>query len=221
MGIAGLAASLNSEMFHVKHQSWFNEGMESLVIRPLVEQDLARHAEIMGDSAVVRYLYEDPLSRSEAEAHLSLRLATGPAGPGEWRNFAVDLGGHLIGEVGFVLNSVTHREAEVGYFFDPAFGGKGFATSAVATLVDWCFSELHAHRVVGRLDARNQRSALLLERLRFTAEGRFRENEFVKGEWTDELVYAVLEHEWEVVRPTLTTLVPVVFHVKHPHLPTE
>jgi len=208
-------------MFHVKHQSWFNEGMQSLVIRPLVEQDLARHAAIMGDEAVVRYLYEESLSLNDAEAHLARRLAAGSAEPGEWRNFAVDLGGHLIGEVGFVLNSATHREAEVGYFFDPAFGGRGFATSVVATVVDWCFSELRAHRVVGRLDARNQRSALLLERLRFTVEGRFRENEFVKGEWTDELVYAVLEHEWEVVRPTLTTLVPVVFHVKHPDLPTE
>ena len=130
-------------MFHVKHQSWFNEGMQSLVIRPLVEQDLARHAAIMGDEAVVRYLYEETLSLNDAEAHLARRLAAGSAEPGEWRNFAVDLGGRLIGEVGFVLNSVTHREAEIGYFIDPAFGGKGFATSAVATVVDWCTCQMH------------------------------------------------------------------------------
>ena len=27
------------------------------------------------------------------------------------------------------------------------------------------------------------------------------ENEFVKGEWTDELVYAMLEQEWFAGRP--------------------
>jgi RimJ/RimL family protein N-acetyltransferase len=27
-------------------------------------------------------------------------------------------------------------------------------------------------------------------------EAHFRENEFVKGEWTDEVVFAVLEDEW-------------------------
>ena len=27
------------------------------------------------------------------------------------------------------------------------------------------------------------------------------ENEFVKGEWTDELIYAILRREWESVRP--------------------
>jgi RimJ/RimL family protein N-acetyltransferase len=189
--------------------------MQSLVIRPLVKSDLARHAAIMGNPAVVRYLYEEPLSLTQAEEHLSRRLVTGPAEQGEWRNFAVDLDGHLAGEVGFVLNSATHREAEVGYFFDPEFGGRGLATAAAATMVEWCFSELGAHRVVGRLDARNGHSGRLLERLGFTVEGRFRENEFVKGEWTDELVYAVLEHEWAVVRPTLVNLVPVMFHVKH------
>jgi RimJ/RimL family protein N-acetyltransferase len=27
-------------------------------------------------------------------------------------------------------------------------------------------------------------------------EAHLLENEFVKGEWTDEVVYAMLEHEW-------------------------
>lgn len=158
------------------------------MIRPLVSEDLERHALMMANPEVVRYLYENPLSAAEAEDHLVRRLAVGPAEPGQWRNFAVDFNGQLIGEVGFVLNSSLHLEAEVGYFFDPAFGGKGLASSAVSVMVDWCFTELKVHRVVGRLDARNQASSALLARLGFTLEGRFRENEFVKGEWTDEQI---------------------------------
>jgi len=207
-------------MFHVKQSVWFNGVVQPLLIRPLEPEDLERHAAIMGNPEVVRYLYETPLSVAEAEVHLARRFGSGPAQPGEWRNFAVVVAGQLIGEVGFVLNSGVHREAEVGYFFDPVAQGRGFATSAVAAMVDWCFGELGAHRVVGRLDARNHRSAALLRRLGFTEEGRFRENEFVKGEWTDELVYAVLEREWEAHRPVLADFLSWVFHVKHASSPS-
>ena len=59
-----------------------------------------------------------------------------------------------------------------------------------------CFDYLDAHRVTARLDARNDRSAALAERLGFRREAHYVENEYVKGEWTDEVVYATLEHEW-------------------------
>jgi RimJ/RimL family protein N-acetyltransferase len=58
------------------------------------------------------------------------------------------------------------------------------------------FDELGLHRVSARLDADNRASGRLLERLGMRFEGRFRENEFVKGRWTDEAVYAMLRDEW-------------------------
>jgi RimJ/RimL family protein N-acetyltransferase len=48
----------------------------------------------------------------------------------------------------------------------------------------------------GRLDARNTASARTLERLGMRREARFVENEYVKGEWVDEAVYALLAEEW-------------------------
>jgi RimJ/RimL family protein N-acetyltransferase len=35
-------------------------------------------------------------------------------------------------------------------------------------------------------------------------EAHFLENEYVKGEWTDELVYAVLAPEWRAMRGPAT-----------------
>jgi RimJ/RimL family protein N-acetyltransferase len=55
---------------------------------------------------------------------------------------------------------------------------------------------LGLHRILGRLDARNAASAKLLERLGMRREAHIVENEFVKGEWTDELLYALLAREW-------------------------
>jgi RimJ/RimL family protein N-acetyltransferase len=58
------------------------------------------------------------------------------------------------------------------------------------------FEDLGLHRILGRLDARNTASAKLLERLGMRREAHIVENEFVKGEWTDELLYGLLAREW-------------------------
>ena len=58
------------------------------------------------------------------------------------------------------------------------------------------FEDVGLHRVVGRLDGRNSASAGLLARLGMRREAHLVENEWVKGEWTDEVVYAMLDREW-------------------------
>ena len=49
--------------------------------------------------------------------------------------------------------------------------------------------------------ARNLRSAKpSLERLGLRREAHLRQNEWVKGEWTDDVTYGVLAEEWAEVR---------------------
>ena len=96
-------------MFHVKHDRALLDHVvdllllihtDRLTIRSLVPKDLERHAAIMGNPQVVRFLYEDPLTEEEALQHLLRRFGTGSPAEGEWRNFAVDADGVLVGEVG-------------------------------------------------------------------------------------------------------------------------
>ena len=58
------------------------------------------------------------------------------------------------------------------------------------------FDEVGLHRILGGCDPRNGPSAALLPRLGMREEGHLREVEFVKGEWVDEQVFAMLEDEW-------------------------
>jgi RimJ/RimL family protein N-acetyltransferase len=50
--------------------------------------------------------------------------------------------------------------------------------------------------VIGRLEARNGASARVLQRLGMRKEAELIENEYVKGEWQSEIVYALLDREW-------------------------
>jgi RimJ/RimL family protein N-acetyltransferase len=95
------------------------------------------------------------------------------------------------------VHSADHRTGEIGFVFHPDFHGQGYAAEASVELLRLGFEELGMHRIIGRLDHRNTGSAKLLERLGLRLEAHFVRNEFLKGEWTDELVYALLADEWE------------------------
>ena len=62
------------------------------------------------------------------------------------------------------------------------------------------FEGLGLHRIVGRLDRRPAASARVLEHLGMRREACLVDNAFIKGEWTDEVLYALLADEWQVHR---------------------
>ena len=174
---------------------------ERLIIRALTPDDVERHHVLFADPDVVRYLYFGPFDRPAAQEHLARRSIVDLPVEGGWINFGVEVKGEgvLIGELAMGFISATHAHYEVGYVFDPAYAGHGYATEGTAMIVELAFSGLGAHRVSGRLDARNDPSAGVLERLGMRREANFIENEYVKGEWTDELVYAILAPEWRAL----------------------
>jgi RimJ/RimL family protein N-acetyltransferase len=174
---------------------------ERLLIRALTPDDLDRHHAIFSDVDVVRYLYFGPFDHGAAQEHLARRSVVELPAEGGWINFGVEVKGEgvLIGELAMGFISAAHAHYEVGYVFDPAFAGHGYATEGAAVIVELAFSALGAHRVSGRLDARNDPSARVLEKLGMRREAHFLENEYVKGEWTDELVYAILAPEWRAL----------------------
>jgi RimJ/RimL family protein N-acetyltransferase len=169
-----------------------------LTLRALREADRSEHARLFRDENVLRYLYDDVMDDAALDEHFAKRWWRGLPGEGEWGNLVVEHDGVFIGHVGFVMASRVHRTCEIGYGFLPEFSGQGFATEAARVAVDIAVDVLDAHRVIARLDARNTASKRLLERLGMRQEAHLRENEFVKGEWCDELVYATLARDWSV-----------------------
>lgn len=170
---------------------------QRLELRALTEADLEDHQRMFSQPSVVRYLYDEVMDRAMAEAHLAKRLRPVlPTTDGAWMNLAATRDGVYLGEMGLGLHSASNKQYEIGYVFLPSVAGNGYATEAAAALLDLAFTQLQAHRVMGRLDARNARSAALLVRLGMRHEATFRENEWVKGEWTDEAVYAMTVNEW-------------------------
>lgn len=177
----------------------FPIGTERLVLRPFVADDFdALHA-ILSRSDVNRYLYTEVHTPEKTREALERRAReTALTKEGDSLGIAVVLRetDELIGDGLLHWRSEQHRQGEIGYIFHPDFHGHGYATEAARELLRLGFETYGMHRLIGRCDARNTASGNLMRRLGMRLEAHLRENEFVKGEWCDEQVYAMLASEW-------------------------
>jgi RimJ/RimL family protein N-acetyltransferase len=174
---------------------------ERLLLRPYREDDIDVLHDIQSRPEVVRYLYWEPRTREKVQqvirdssdridgADAALTLAIQPRGSDT-----------MVGDVVLMYQSEVHRQGEIGFVLHPDHQGHGYATEAARAMLRLGFEQLGLHRIVGRLEARNSASAAVLERLGMRLEAHLHENEWVKGEWQSELVYAMLETEWASLR---------------------
>jgi len=170
-----------------------------LALRAFREDDLDALLGFHSDPEAVRYVPFPPRDREGTATVLEQkRRHTTLAQDGDLLELAVTLAGEdtLVGDVLLALRSVEHQTLEVGYLFDPGHGGRGYATEAVRALLALAFGPVGARRVVARVDERNIRSRALLDRIGMRLEAHLVENEWVKGELTSEVDYAVLSREW-------------------------
>ena len=175
---------------------------EHLIIRRWVESDWKDMVEYTTDEAVARYEFWDEKRWAQKEEVVQwIRSQTGLAMPtlGTWVEFALELKQKrkVIGDIGLKYLSEQNKVAEVGWTLNRNYQKKGYATEAAEAFITFCFSSMNLHRVVSRCDARNTDSYRLMERLGFRREAHHIRSSFVKGEWCDEFVYAILDTEWK------------------------
>ncbi|ALV47499.1 hypothetical protein MB46_07475 [Arthrobacter alpinus] len=168
-------------------------------LQPFSERHLDARAHYQGLSKVARYLYRPPLtpdaSRESALANRDRRFEC----PGDCLLFSVvsNEDDTLLGEVVATLENANAGQIEIGWIFDPRSAGRGYATEAAKMLLAYLFTEKNAHRVFARLDAENDASRRICERLGMREEAHLIENDRDGERWGSEYVYAMLAREFE------------------------
>jgi ribosomal-protein-serine acetyltransferase len=106
-----------------------------------------------------------------------------------------DGGLRLVGWAQLLIDGQA-RSAEVGYWLDAGFVGRGLVTRTVSAMLDHAFGPLGLDRVGIRAVADNVRSRGVAERLGFTQEGVLREYAAFPDARRDLVVYGLLAREW-------------------------
>ncbi|GII82729.1 N-acetyltransferase [Sphaerisporangium siamense] len=170
-----------------------------MLLRPFTMDDLDALYSFHSRPDVARFLYWDARTREETRAALKNKIGWAELREGgDALNIGAELRetGALVGDLTLFWRSAEHRQGEIGFVFHPDHHGRGLATEASREILRLGFEDLGLHRIYGRCDARNTPSARLMERLGMRREAHHVENEIFKGEWSDELVYAMLRREW-------------------------
>ena len=89
----------------------------------------------------------------------------------------------------------ARRSATAGYWLAREATGHGFATWALAALLDHALLEVGLHRVEVSIRPENTASLRVVERLALPEEGRQRGFMHVDGAWRDHRSFAVLAED--------------------------
>ena len=105
--------------------------------------------------------------------------------------------GKIIGDCAMKAIEGQPGQVEIGFTLAAEHQGKGYATEAVARLLDYVFGELGKHRVIAVTDARNARRGATAGAVRDETRGAFPPEHMVQRVgWGDEFLYALLNQEW-------------------------
>jgi [ribosomal protein S5]-alanine N-acetyltransferase len=136
---------------------------------------------------------ETPLYRSSLGPYVSMaRTMRREARQGLTVPWVVTYGGQFAGQltVGSIVWG-SARSAQVGYWIDEAYAGRGVIPTALAMAMDHCFFVIGLHRVEATIRPENHASRRVVEKLGFREEGLRRRSLHIDGAWRDHLCYAM------------------------------
>jgi RimJ/RimL family protein N-acetyltransferase len=171
---------------------------QRLIMTALTGDDAVDLFSYRSDPEVCRYQTWAPSSLGEAQRFIDSFRSIAFDTPGTWFQLGIRLRDYrvLIGDLGVHFLPDEPEQVEIGVTVAPGHQGLGFGTEAVEGLLGHLFGPLRKHRALASVDPRNLPSVRLMQRVGMRQEAHFRESLHVRGEWVDDLVFALLQSEW-------------------------
>jgi RimJ/RimL family protein N-acetyltransferase len=105
----------------------------------------------------------------------------------------------VIGDCGLHFLKHESSQVEIGITLNREHQGFGYATEALELVFKYVFGNLKKHRIVASVDPNNLASIRLLERMKMRKEAHFIESIWFEDRWLDDIVYAIVAHEWKTI----------------------
>ena len=190
---------------------------ERLVLRQPRLSDMDAFHAYRNEPDVARWQdWPIPFLRERAAVVIGEAATLSDLGSGEWMMLTIadSADTEVFGDV-FVEFENDGKTGAIGYSLATERWGNGYATEAIAAVVDWLFSVRSLQRVAALIHPDNLRSARVVERCGFVFEGRLRHSMVHRGTPTDDMVYGLtpeISTEWTsrpMGRPDVVELIDV------------
>lgn len=139
--------------------------------------------------------FPNPYTRADAIAFIDFAAAGLSSGAEVHLAIFTRDANELIGMIGLRV-AVKDRNAEIGYWLGEKYWGKGYVKEAIRLMLAYGFEKLKLNRIYAGAFSHNEKSMHILERLGFSREGTFRENELKEGKFLDSVYFSILKREY-------------------------
>ena len=151
---------------------------ERLLLRRATADDIAPMHRILSNAEAMRYWSSLPHTEiGQTEAWMASTIDPSVQGGDE---FIVMLNGEVIGKMG------CWKPPEIGFIFDPACWGRGYASEALGAFIDYR-RNAGGEEITADVDPRNAAAIALLAKAGFEEAGRAKRTWQLGGEWCDSI----------------------------------
>jgi ribosomal-protein-alanine N-acetyltransferase len=98
----------------------------------------------------------------------------------------------FLGAGGLNDLSKEHKKAEIGFWLQPEFWGKGLMTETMPLIFNYAFQSIGLHRIEGFVETENIGCKKALAKLQFTLEGTMQDCEIKNDTFISVSIYAKL-----------------------------
>ena len=163
---------------------------EEITLRYQQVGDARRFVEILNN---LNFLYFPARPESiEAEKGFLRKNIQGRK-EGHGFHYSILLNGRVVGTVGITIDPKRPYLAEIGYFVDEAYWGRGIASRAVVMAERIAFEEKNIVRIEILMVKKNKASIRVAEKCGYKKEGIAKKKLLLFGKYEDAYVYAKIK----------------------------
>jgi RimJ/RimL family protein N-acetyltransferase len=169
---------------------------ERLILRGIRVTDAKSIFKYRSNSQIYKFQNWRPQSLQDVENYICTKISKIPNIPNTWYQLGILIkeSNVLIGDIG--IHFIDSVQVEIGFTLCLEYQSKGYATEAVFEVINYIFNNLNKHRITASVDPVNKKSIALLERIGMRKEAHFKKSIWFNEEWTDDIIYAILDEEW-------------------------
>lgn len=169
---------------------------ERLVLRPLEMADAESIYEYGSDPEVTKYvIFETHRSIEDTYGFLREAIQWREEGSNAVWGMTLRTNGKLIGTTGLHRYEEQHKTLEIGYALNQLFWNMGYTAEAVQAVIKEVFASTDINRIHAHHYLHNDASGRVMEKAGMRYEGTLRQRVFIKGEFRDIKMYAILRSD--------------------------
>lgn len=170
-----------------------------LIIKAIQPESAATIYKYKSDPRVNKYQGWEAVSFESVFKFINDNLDTEFNLADNWKQFGIysKKDDTLFGDIGLHFLNPQNGIVEIGFTLGYENQGFGYGGEAVKSVIYFLFTILKKHRIIASVDPQNTRSISLLKRAGLNQEAYFKKSLFIKGNWVDDIIFALLNEDYK------------------------